>query len=85
MPVSAFQCCPVALNAVNLACMADGDDDEVPERPATWENVVTGEAKHLLGEAIGDEELAEEGDEQKEIAHEVHSEYDREHDREHEH
>ena len=60
--------------------MADGEnEDVVPERPATWENVVDGEVKHLIGEAIGDKELAAEGEEQVEIAHEVHDEYEAEH------
>jgi uncharacterized protein YjbJ (UPF0337 family) len=59
--------------------MADGDGkDEMPERPATWENVVEGEVKHLIGEAIRDKELADEGAEQVEIAHEVHDEYEAE-------
>ena len=51
----------------------------VPERPATWENVAVGKVKHVLGEALGDEELATEGEEQEEIAHEVRDEYRREH------
>jgi uncharacterized protein YjbJ (UPF0337 family) len=59
--------------------MGDGDE-EVEERPATWENVVVGEAKELAGRAIGNDELAEEGEEQAEIAHEVHDEYERERD-----
>jgi uncharacterized protein YjbJ (UPF0337 family) len=51
-------------------------EDEAPETEhrATWENVVVGRAKKLLGEALGDHELAEEGEEQEEIAHEVHDE-----------
>lgn len=53
---------------------ADGPD----ERPATWENEVVGEAKELIGRATGDDELEEEGEEQKEIAHEVHEEYEEE-------
>jgi uncharacterized protein YjbJ (UPF0337 family) len=59
--------------------MADSENqDPVPERPATWENVVDGEVKHLIGAAIGDKELAEEGEEQVEIAHEVQDEYEAE-------
>jgi uncharacterized protein YjbJ (UPF0337 family) len=53
--------------------------DEPTESPATWENVVVGKAKHLFGRVLGDEELAEEGEEQEEIAHEVHDEVDGEH------
>jgi uncharacterized protein YjbJ (UPF0337 family) len=45
---------------------ADGN----PE-PATWENVVVGKAKEAIGNALGDDELAEEGEEQVEIAHDV--------------
>ncbi len=52
---------------------------EVPESPATWENAVVGEAKELVGRALRDDELTEEGEEQKEIAHEVRDEYDGEH------
>jgi len=51
-------------------------DEEPDERPATWENEAVGEAKELAGRAIGDEELAKEGQEQVEIAREVHEEYE---------
>lgn len=51
----------------------------VPESPATWENRVVGKVKEAFGNAIGDEELAEEGEQQDEIAHEVRDEYRREH------
>ena len=53
--------------------MVEREDEPVePEpHPATWENVVVGKAKHLAGKLIGNEELAEEGEEQEEIAHEV--------------
>ena len=44
------------------------------EDPATWENVVVGKAKQVVGRAIGDEQLEEEGEEQEEISHEVHDE-----------
>lgn len=53
-------------------------EPEVPESPATWENVVVGEVKEAVGHVLRDENLVEEGDEQKEIAHEVHEEYDEE-------
>ena len=52
---------------------------EVPESPATWENVVVGELKEVVGKALRNETLAEEGEEQKEIAHEVREEYEDEH------
>lgn len=67
----------------SLGAMADSENqDPVPERPATWENVVDGEVKHLIGAAIGDKKLAEEGEEEVEIAHEVHDEYEAERDTE---
>ncbi len=56
--------------------MADGEG-KPDEDPATWENVVVGKAKQVIGHVIGDEELEEEGEEQEEIAHEVHDEVDR--------
>jgi uncharacterized protein YjbJ (UPF0337 family) len=55
--------------------MAD-PEDEVPEAPATWENVVVGKAKEVAGHAIGDEDLVQEGEDQEEIAHEVREEYE---------
>jgi uncharacterized protein YjbJ (UPF0337 family) len=62
--------------------MADDDaEPPVEERPATWENVVVGEAKELAGRALGNDELAEEGEEQVAIAREVHDEYDQERDK----
>ena len=54
-------------------------DVVVPESPATWENVAVGKAKEILGHALGDDQLAKEGEEQDEIAHEVREEYRREH------
>jgi uncharacterized protein YjbJ (UPF0337 family) len=56
-----------------------GNDEDETDSPATWENVVVGKAKEVVGRAIGDEELAEEGDEQVEIAHEVREEVREEH------
>lgn len=57
--------------------MRDADEEEpVEERPATWENVVVGEATELAGKALRDEELTEQGEDQVEIAHEVHEEYE---------
>lgn len=55
------------------------DDHDVPAPPATWENVVVGKAKEVLGHALGDDEFAEEGEEQAEVAHEVREEYEEEH------
>ena len=55
------------------------DEHDVPESPATWENVVAGEAKELIGRAVGNEELVEQGEEQVEIAHEVREEFREEH------
>jgi uncharacterized protein YjbJ (UPF0337 family) len=51
------------------------DDVEIDESPATWENIVVGEAKKLLGEATRDKDLEVEGDDQVEVAHEVRDEY----------
>lgn len=67
--------------------MADEADDVtqelhevgVPESPATWENVAVGKAKEALGRALGNDDLAEEGEEQEGIAHQVRDEYRREH------
>jgi uncharacterized protein YjbJ (UPF0337 family) len=53
--------------------MADRDDER-SESPATWENVVVGKAKEVLGHAIGDEDLAGEGEDQEAVAHEVREE-----------
>jgi uncharacterized protein YjbJ (UPF0337 family) len=61
--------------------MTEPEDESVPESPATWENVVVGRAEELLGKAVGDGELEEEGKERAEIAHEVREEYDEEHHR----
>jgi uncharacterized protein YjbJ (UPF0337 family) len=64
--------------------MPEPDDAEsvepVPESPATWENVVVGEAKKVLGHLIHDEEYAEEGDEQIDSAREARKEYQDEQD-----
>jgi uncharacterized protein YjbJ (UPF0337 family) len=55
------------------------DENEVPESPATWENVVVGKAKEVFGHAIGDKDLTDQGEEQEEVAHEVREEYKDEH------
>ncbi len=59
----------------------DQTDDEldVPESPATWENVVVGKAKEALGHLTGDQDLVAEGEEQEHIAHEVREEFRTEH------
>jgi uncharacterized protein YjbJ (UPF0337 family) len=54
-------------------------DDEPTESPATWENVVVGKAKEVVGHAFGDEELTEEGEDQERIAHEVSDDFKEEH------
>jgi uncharacterized protein YjbJ (UPF0337 family) len=58
-------------------------EDEPTESPATWENVVVGKVKQVIGHTIRDEELVEEGEEQEEVAHEVHDEVEQEHQHEH--
>jgi len=58
--------------------MENGNGDPI-ESPATWENVVVGKAKEVVGHALRDDELAEEGEEQAEIAHEVREENKDEH------
>jgi len=58
--------------------MGHGDEDST-ESLATWENVVVGKAKEVVGHALRDEELAEEGEEQVGIAHEVREENRDEH------
>ena len=58
--------------------MENGNGDPI-ESPATWENVVVGKAKEVVGHALHDDELAEEGEEQAEIAHEVREENKDEH------
>jgi uncharacterized protein YjbJ (UPF0337 family) len=59
-------------------------DDERHESPATWENVVVGKAKEFVGHLVGNQELADAGEDQADVAHEVRDEYDRdENDAEH--
>jgi uncharacterized protein YjbJ (UPF0337 family) len=48
-----------------------------PDDHATWENVVVGKAKEVIGHVLHDEDLEEEGEEQREIAQEVRDEEDR--------
>jgi uncharacterized protein YjbJ (UPF0337 family) len=60
--------------------MADRED-EVEDSPATWENVLVGQAKEFVGRVVGNEELAEEGEDQTEVAHEVRDEYEEEDER----
>ena len=63
-----------AIGATSLAPMGNGNG-EPDDRPATWENELVGELKKLTGRAIRDKELADEGEEQAEIAREVREEY----------
>jgi len=51
--------------------MVEREDEPDEPHPATWENVVVGKAKKFVGKVFHDEVLAEEGEEQEEIAHEV--------------
>jgi uncharacterized protein YjbJ (UPF0337 family) len=44
---------------------------EVPESPATWENVLVGEMKEAVGFALNNNELAEDGEAQKDVAYEL--------------
>ena len=61
----------VTLTSLNF--MPD-ENSELTDSPATWENIVVVKAKEVAGNALGDEELAEEGEDQAEIAHEVRDE-----------
>ncbi len=63
--------------------MADPEetDEEVPDAPATWENVAVGKAKEVVGHLVGDTSLTEDGEEQEEIAHEVRGKFDDDHNR----
>jgi uncharacterized protein YjbJ (UPF0337 family) len=44
---------------------------DVPESPATWENVLVGEVKEVVGLALNNDELAEDGEAQKDVAYEL--------------
>jgi uncharacterized protein YjbJ (UPF0337 family) len=50
-------------------------ENEVPESPATWENVVVGKAIEMVGRVTGNEKMTEEGEDQEETAHEVREEF----------
>ena len=58
----------------------DNGNGPPDERPATWENELVGETKKLVGHALHDEELTEEGEDQIDAAHEVRAEYVEKHD-----
>ena len=60
--------------------MDEDRDQPVPERPATWENVLVGKAKEAVGHVVRDDDLIEEGAEQEEVAHEVREEFREDHD-----
>ena len=57
------------------------ENGEPEERPATWENVVVGEAKEFVGKVLGAKDLEDEGEDQVETAHEVHDDYEAERDK----
>ncbi len=61
--------------------MADAENEPVEESPATWENVLVGKAKEVIGHATHNKEWTEDGEEQEAVAHEVREEYteEREH------
>ncbi|HEY8300911.1 MAG TPA: hypothetical protein VIG48_03340 [Jatrophihabitans sp.] len=44
---------------------------EVPESPATWENVLVGEVKEAVGHTLNMHELADDGEAQKNVAYEL--------------
>ena len=67
-------------SAPHTSPMSDLPEVDVPESPATWENVVVGEATELVGRVLHDRKLIDEGDEQKDIAREVREKYETEHD-----
>lgn len=54
---------------------SDEPTDEPTESPATWENIIIGELKEVIGKAVHDKKFVEEGEEQVEIAHHVREEY----------
>jgi uncharacterized protein YjbJ (UPF0337 family) len=58
-----------------LAFVADNDDIEMTDAPATLENIVEGEKKKLVGELTHNQRLVEEGEEEIEVAHEVREEW----------
>jgi uncharacterized protein YjbJ (UPF0337 family) len=51
-------------------------DDDPGQAPATWENVVVGKVKEVIGELTGDDELAAEGESQEHVARELHHDRD---------
>ena len=50
--------------------MRDGEA-EPTQAPATWENVVVGKAKQVIGKVTGDDALAAEGEDQEVIAEQI--------------
>lgn len=61
--------------------MSSGPIDEPTEAPATWENILVGKAKEVVGDLVHDRDLAEQGEAQEQIAREVHEEYEEHEDR----
>jgi uncharacterized protein YjbJ (UPF0337 family) len=64
---------------------ADQDDIEMTDAPATWENIVDGEEKKIIGKLTGNDKLEAEGEEEIEIAHEVREEWDEQQEKRPEH
>ncbi|MDP9092746.1 MAG: hypothetical protein M3N95_07340 [Actinomycetota bacterium] len=60
--------------------MAD-TDEPVPEAPATWENIVEGEVREIVGHLTRNDEMVERGKEEVDIAHDVREEYREERER----
>jgi uncharacterized protein YjbJ (UPF0337 family) len=60
--------------------MTDPDIEPPDESPATWENVVVGKVKEVVGRITGDDSLSHEGHDQEDAAHEVRHEFDDERD-----
>jgi uncharacterized protein YjbJ (UPF0337 family) len=69
----------LASDVAHTAVMSDLPVSDVPDRPATWENEVVGEATELVGKALHNEQAEQEGEDRKHIAHEVHERYEQEH------
>lgn len=55
--------------------VSDDDDIEMTDPPATWENIVEGEAEKLLGAVTGDKARVAEGEEKVEVAREVREQW----------
>ena len=60
--------------------MSDSEIEPPDESPATWENLVVGKVKEVVGRITGDDSLTHEGQDQEQTAHEVRHEYEDEQD-----